>query len=158
MWHGREVLDAEQMQPSDRLDVLGTLDLIAARLRERLGESLTSVAAQPPGTWTCRNTRWIGISGFYGVMYPTFVRAKLYLAAHRGTKAAAEFRRIIAHPALLASDPMGVVARLELARALAMSGDRGGAQAAYGEFFAVWRAADADIPLLKAAQDEASRL
>jgi DNA-binding winged helix-turn-helix (wHTH) protein/tetratricopeptide (TPR) repeat protein len=97
-------------------------------------------------------------SGLYGVMYPTFVRGRVYLAAQRGTEAAAEFRRIIAHPTLIASDPLGVVARLELARALAMSGDRGGAQAAYGEFFALWQAADADIPLLKAAQDEAARL
>ena len=97
-------------------------------------------------------------SGFYGVMYPTFVRGKVYLAAHRGTEAAVEFRKIIAHPALLAGDPLGVVARVELSRALVMSKDRDGAKAAYREFLELWKAADADVPLLQSAKDEASRL
>jgi tetratricopeptide (TPR) repeat protein len=97
-------------------------------------------------------------SGFYGVMYPTFVRGRVYLTAHRGTEAATEFRKIIAHPALLAGDPLGAVARLELARALTVSGDRDGAKAAYREFLELWKAADADIPLLRAAHEEAARL
>jgi hypothetical protein len=97
-------------------------------------------------------------TGFYGVMYPTFVRGTVYLRSHRGAEAAAEFHRIIAHPALLASDPLGAVARVELARALVMAGERERAKAAYGDFLELWKAADTDIPLLQAAKDEYSRL
>ena len=55
--------------------------------------------------------------------------------AHRGTEAAAEFQKIIDHIGVVSNDPtIVVVARLQLARALALSGDRGKAKSAYEEF------------------------
>ena len=32
-------------------------------------------------------------------MYPVFVRGEAYLAAHQGSEAAAEFQKILDHPA-----------------------------------------------------------
>jgi DNA-binding winged helix-turn-helix (wHTH) protein/predicted Zn-dependent protease len=97
-------------------------------------------------------------SGFYGVMYPVFVRGQAYLASHRGIEAAAEFQKIIDHPGLVVSDPIGALAHLELARALVMSGDKVRAKAAYADFLDLWKAADSDLPTLKSAKAEYARL
>ena len=54
--------------------------------------------------------------------------------------------------------PTGVLARLGVARARALSGDTAGAKAAYQDFLNLWKAADADIPILKDAKAEYERL
>jgi serine/threonine protein kinase/tetratricopeptide (TPR) repeat protein len=97
-------------------------------------------------------------SGYFGVMYPVFVRGQAYLAAHRGMEAAAEFQKIIDHPALIVSDPIGALAHLELARALVLSGDKVRAKAAYANFLDLWKTADSDIPTFKSAKAEYARL
>jgi eukaryotic-like serine/threonine-protein kinase len=50
------------------------------------------------------------------------------------------------------------MARLQLARAFVISGDRAKAKAAYQNFLTLWKAADRDIPILKDAQAEFARL
>ena len=97
-------------------------------------------------------------SGFYGVMYPVFVRGQAYLASHRGIEAAAEFQKIIDHPALVVSDPIGALAHLELARALVLSGDKVKAKVACADFLGLWKTADSDLPTLNAAKAEYARL
>jgi DNA-binding winged helix-turn-helix (wHTH) protein len=97
-------------------------------------------------------------SGFYGVMYPVFVRGQAYLASHRGIEAAVEFQKIIDHPALVVSDPIGALAHLELARALVLSGNKVRAKAAYADFLDLWKTADSDMPTFKSAKAEFARL
>jgi tetratricopeptide (TPR) repeat protein len=94
------------------------------------------------------------VFGRFGAFYPVYVRGLAHLAAHRGFDAASEFRKILAQPAVVISDPVGVVARLQLARALAMAGDRAGARAAYRQFLTVCKDADPDIPILVRARAE----
>jgi len=53
---------------------------------------------------------------------------------------------------------MDAMARLQLARALALSGDIVKAKRAYGDLLTLWKNADADIPVLKAARAEYARL
>ena len=53
---------------------------------------------------------------------------------------------------------MGAMARLQLARALALSGDTVKAKSAYGDLLTLWKNADADIPVLKAARAEYAHL
>jgi eukaryotic-like serine/threonine-protein kinase len=48
----------------------------------------------------------------------------------------------------------GALAHLQLGRAKALSGDRDGAREAYDTYFALWKEADPDIPILKAARLE----
>ena len=55
-------------------------------------------------------------------------------------------------------DPIGVLAHLQLGRVFALSGDRTKAKAAYEAFLALWKDADADIPILKSAKAEYARL
>lgn len=90
--------------------------------------------------------------GFFGNLYPPYVRGQAYLAAHRYAEAATEFQKILDHPGIVASDPVFPLARLQLARTLAWSGDKNKAKAAYQDFFTLWREADADIPVLKQAK------
>lgn len=69
-----------------------------------------------------------------GTMYPAYIRGLAYLAAHNATAAAAQFQRILDHPGITVNFPTGVLARLGLSRAYAMSGDRDKAKAAYQQF------------------------
>ncbi|HZD31830.1 MAG TPA: hypothetical protein VE779_09230, partial [Candidatus Angelobacter sp.] len=94
------------------------------------------------------------IHGNFGALYPVYVRGLAFLALHQGAEAAAEFKKILDHPGIVISDPVGAVARLQLARALAMQGDTMKAKAAYREFLTLWKNADPDIPLLNQAKAE----
>ena len=76
----------------------------------------------------------------------------------RPLDAAVEFRKIISHRGLVMEDPVDAVARLQLARALAASGDTAGARAAYQDFLTLWKQADPDVPLFKQAKAESATL
>jgi len=93
-----------------------------------------------------------------GNLYAAYVRGLAYLAAHQGAEAAAEFEKIVDHGGIVACDPIGALARLQLGRASAMSGDRSKATSAYKDFLALWKYADPDIPILKQAQAEYAKL
>jgi hypothetical protein len=56
------------------------------------------------------------------------------------------------------SDPIGALARLQLGRAFALSGDNIKARTAYQDFLTLWKDADADIPILQQARAENARL
>ena len=56
------------------------------------------------------------------------------------------------------SDPIGVLAHLQLARALSLSGEKAKSQTAYNEFFDRWKEAEPDIPFLKRARAESADL
>lgn len=92
------------------------------------------------------------------VLYPIYVRGQAYLAARQGPAAATEFQKIIDHPGVVRSEPIGALARLQLGRAFALTGDQARATAAYREFLVFWKDADSDLPLLKQAKAEYSKL
>jgi tetratricopeptide (TPR) repeat protein len=92
--------------------------------------------------------------GFFGALNTVYVRGLAYLAAHQGAEAAAEFQKILDHRTIVVSDPIGALAHLQRGRALAMSGEIGKARQGYDEFFALWKDADLDIPILKRAKTE----
>jgi len=80
------------------------------------------------------------------------------LAANKATKAASEFRKILDHRGIVVSDPIASLSHLQLARAYALAGDKAKAQSAYQDFFALWKEADQDIPVLKQAESEYAKL
>jgi eukaryotic-like serine/threonine-protein kinase len=114
---------------------------------------LLQVAA-PYDLGTQRST----IHGFFGALYPIFVRGNAYLAAHQGPQAVAEFQKILDHPGIVVSDPVGALAHLQLGRAYALTGDTTRAKAAYRDFLTLWKDADPGIPLLKQARAEYAKL
>jgi DNA-binding winged helix-turn-helix (wHTH) protein/tetratricopeptide (TPR) repeat protein len=98
------------------------------------------------------------INALFGALYPIYVRGEAYLAAHKGTEAAAEFQKILDHRGVVVSDPIGALARLQLGRAFAISGDKDKAKAAYQDFLTLWKHADPDIPILRQAKTEDAKL
>ena len=100
----------------------------------------------------------VGFIGRFGGLYPIYVRGLAYLAARQPAEAAAEFQRILDHRSIVLVDPLDAMARLQLARALALAGDTVKAKNAYGDLLTLWKNADADIPVLKAARAEYARL
>jgi tetratricopeptide (TPR) repeat protein len=100
----------------------------------------------------------IGFNGFFGALYPIYVRGEAYLAAHQPAAAAGEFQRILDHRSIVLADPVVAMARLQLARALMLSGDTAKAKSAYNDLFAVWKDADPKIPMVNEARAEYARL
>ena len=98
------------------------------------------------------------IHGNFGALYPVYVRGLAYLALHQGAEAAAEFQKVVDHPGLVISDPVGTMAHLQLARAFALQGDSAKAKAAYQDFLTLWKKADPDIPILEQAKAEYAKL
>lgn len=87
-----------------------------------------------------------------------YLRGEAFLAANRGSEAAGEFQKILDHRGIVKNDLIGALAHLELARAYVMIGDSVKARAAYQDFFALWKDADPDIPVLAAAKSEYAKL
>jgi eukaryotic-like serine/threonine-protein kinase len=92
-----------------------------------------------------------------GVATP-YGRANLYLKQRRDNEAAAEFKRIIDRPFIEPLSPAHALARLGLGRALALTGDVTGARKSYQDFFAMWKDADPDLPVLAQARKEYEQL
>ena len=86
------------------------------------------------------------------------MRGQAFLLAHNGRAAAGEFQKIIDHSGIVLNYPTGALALVQLGRAEAMSGDMGKARTAYQGFFALWKSADADIPILKEVKAEYTKL
>src|SRR5438309_366845 len=76
----------------------------------------------------------------------------------RHREAAAEFQKIVDHPGITMNDPVGPLARLQLARALSGSGDRAKSASIYKDLLTLWKDADPDLPVVREARAEASRI
>ena len=94
----------------------------------------------------------------FGSLYPVFFRGEALLAAHKGAEAANEFQKILSHRGIMIGDPVFVLTHVGLARAYALSGESSKARAQYEEFFALWKNADPDCPVLKRAKAELANL
>ena len=117
------------------------------------------------------------------VLYPVYLRGEAYLAAGSPAQAKAEFQKILDHRGLAGNCILGALAYLGLGRAYAeeagirivpragaLTAKRDGSRAlqrsdvlakarsAYDAFFAIWKDADRDIPLLQQARMEYRRL
>jgi eukaryotic-like serine/threonine-protein kinase len=100
----------------------------------------------------------MGVMSFVGAHWPTYVRGLAYMQMQEGAKAAAEFERIGEHSAAYFESPLIPLAKLNLGRALVLQGDKGKARTAYQDFFAAWKDADADVPVLVQAKAEYAKL
>jgi predicted Zn-dependent protease len=97
-------------------------------------------------------------TSFVMILYPAYLRGEAYLMQHDGAAAAAEFSKFIDHRGLVGNFPLGALARLGLARAHALQGEKGKARAAYRDFLTLWKDGDAEIPILKQARVEYAKL
>jgi serine/threonine protein kinase/tetratricopeptide (TPR) repeat protein len=150
--------DLEKRFPQDTLvksSYLPTLQAIIALNRHEPIRAIEALKAAAPFELGVANA--MSSVSFIAALYPVYARGEAYLEAHQGAEAAAEFRKILAHRGIVGPDPIGALARLQLGRALALSGDTK-AKAAYQDFLALWKDADPDIPILQHAKAEYSKL
>jgi len=146
--------DLEHTHPEDTILQAVSVPLIRATIALQRGNSqqaleLLKVSEQYE----------LGIGMYYfPALMPTYVRGQEYLKLRDGTKAAAEFRKILEHRGSGPTSLNYVLARLGLARADALSGNIVGARAAYQDFLVLWKDADADIPVLMQAKAEYAKL
>lgn len=84
--------------------------------------------------------------------------AEAYLEIHDGAKAAVEYRKIVDHRGVNTTSVLYSLAHLGLARAYALEGNPAKARAAYQDFLTLWKDADPDIPILRAARAEYAKL
>jgi len=101
-------------------------------------------------------------------LWSNYIRGEAFLAEGNGTTALAQFQNIVDHSGIVQNCQTGALAYLGLARANAMQSRtsngatansfRASAMASYKQFFALWKDADPDIPVLKQARAEFERL
>ncbi len=85
------------------------------------------------------------------------MRGLAYAGMGRHREAAAEFKKIVDHPYITLNDPIGPMARLQLARALSAAGDRAKSATVYKDLLAIWKDADRDLPVVQQAKAESAR-
>jgi DNA-binding winged helix-turn-helix (wHTH) protein/Tfp pilus assembly protein PilF len=91
-------------------------------------------------------------------MYPTYIRGQAYLAENNGRAAIVEFKKVLDHPGVMLTCILGALARLQLARAEVLTGDRNAALRDYQAFLALWKDADPDVSIFKQARAEYKKL
>jgi eukaryotic-like serine/threonine-protein kinase len=91
-------------------------------------------------------------------MTPHYVRGLAYLGERKPADAAAEFQFIMQHRSFDLYSPLVALSHLQLARAWAQQGETPKTRQAYQDFFAFWKDADPDIPILKEAKAEYEKL
>jgi eukaryotic-like serine/threonine-protein kinase len=146
--------DLEKRFPEDTSVKFSYLPALRALLALNRGETAKAIDLLQVAVPYELGAPHSSMHGFFGALYPVYVRGGAYLAAHQGTEAVAEFQKILDHRTTVVSDPIGALARLQLARAYALSGEIAKAKSAYEDFLALWKNADPHIPILKEANAE----
>ncbi len=150
--------DLEERFPEDtciRFNYLPTLRGLAALNQHDPARAIQQLQVAAPYELAVPG---INFFGFFGTLYPAYVRGEAYLAARQGDKAATEFQKILHHRGIVFSDPASAAALLQLARAYVLAGDESSARSSYDDFLVFWRDADADIPILRQAKAEYAKL
>jgi tetratricopeptide (TPR) repeat protein len=92
--------------------------------------------------------------GFSWGFIPLYERAQANLAAGRWEAARTAFEKMLAHSGVSSAQKLLPMAQLGVGRALAAGSQRAESRKAYESFFALWKDADADLPLLGQARRE----
>jgi tetratricopeptide (TPR) repeat protein len=126
-------IELEKNDPAKAIDLLNTA------IPYELGSTSKSVA-------------------FYGHLYPVYIGGLARLRAGQGQQAVAEFQKVLDHRGIVGNFILGALAHLQLGRAQAMMGDKAAARKSYEDFLTLWKDADPDVPILRAAKAEYAKL
>jgi tetratricopeptide (TPR) repeat protein/predicted Ser/Thr protein kinase len=157
----RIAAELEERYPEDtsvQFSYLPALRALEALNQDDPAKALDMTQASAPYDLAVPGTAYFTGASFFGALYPVYVRGVAYARMRRSREAAAEFRRVLDHPGIMLNDPVGPMARLQLARALSESGDRAESVAVYEDLLALWKGSDPDLPVLKQARTEYARL
>jgi len=149
------IADLEKRFPQDTVVQTQYLPMARAALALDNGNAAAAVdALSAASAYELGHTN----DDFTFALYPVYLRGEAYLAAKNGAAAATEFQKILDHSGVVGNEPIGALAHLGLGRAYALSGDSAKAKSAYHDFFALWKNADPDVPLLTQAKTDYGRL
>jgi len=149
--------ELEELYPEDtsvQFSYLPALRGLEALNQGDPAKALEMTQASAPYDLAVPGTAYFTGASFFGALYPVYVRGLAYSRMGRHREAAAEFKKILDHPGITLNDPIGPMARLQLARALAASGDRAKSAAIYKDLLHLWKDADPDIPVFRDAKAE----
>jgi eukaryotic-like serine/threonine-protein kinase len=148
-------VDLGKQFPQDTIVQFEYLPMIHAGIALRSGDgkkAIEALAAAGPYELGQTNT------SFTFSLYPVYLRGEGFLAARDGAAALTEFQKILDHSGVVGNEPIGALAHLGLGRAYASTGDVAKAKIAYQDFFALWKSADPDVPILKQSKAEYAKL
>ncbi len=145
--------DLTKRYPEDSLTQQQLLPLIQASLFLHENKPAQAVDALASAT---RYEFGVFQPGFHIV--PPYIRGIALLQEKQGAAAAIQFKKIIDRNGVVSDSIVGPLARLGLARSYVLSGETAKARVAYQDFFALWKDADPDIPILQQAKSEYAKL
>ena len=93
-----------------------------------------------------------------GEFWPQYLRGLTNLKLGKGPEAAVEFQKILGARSLAPMSALYPLAHLGVAHAAALQSDAAKARRAYEDFFALWKNADNDIPVLIEAKKDYEKL
>ena len=91
-------------------------------------------------------------------LYPAYIRGEAYLQLREGRLASEEFQKLLDHPGIVGRNAIGALSHLQMARAQKLLGERAAALKSYEDFLALWKTADANLPVYQQAQAEYANL
>jgi tetratricopeptide (TPR) repeat protein len=150
--------DLEQRFPEDTFVTFTYVPVLRGLAELRRGKPEHSVERLQVALRYELAANGLNFHNYGGGLHSAYVRGEALTAARRYAEAAAEFQKVLDHPGIVGADPIGVLAHLQLGRVFVLSGDRTKAKAAYETFLALWKDADADLPVLKRANAEYAQL
>ncbi|MBZ5613015.1 MAG: winged helix-turn-helix domain-containing protein [Acidobacteriia bacterium] len=146
--------ELEKKYPAHTFLKLYWLPTIKASLELHRGKPSQAIADLQPAT-----PYELGQAGLgFNSIYPAYVRGQAYLKARNSVAALAEFQKMLDHRSIVQNSVIGSLAFLQIARAYAVAGNTARAKAAYEDFFALWKDADPEIPILKESKTEYAKL
>src|SRR6266498_459376 len=139
-----------KLYPQDTANVAIVQPLIRAEIERTRGNSAAAIQLLEP-------TRRYDL-GLVANFWNNHFRGLAYLQERKGSEAAAEFQKILDNRGVDPYSLLHPLAHLGLARAAAMNGDTAKSRKEYQDFFAVWKDADSDLPILVQAKKEYEQL
>lgn len=97
-------------------------------------------------------------SAMLGNVHSPYIRGEALYRAGRVHKGIAEFQKILDHPGIRFTDPIGSLAQLQISRGFRLAGDGDKARREYEMLRKRWADADPNLPALKEAQAESRSL
>jgi predicted Zn-dependent protease len=134
-----------ELSPENTFDQKALLPIIYSTIQRTRGNPRAAVDLLPP------------VTQFPNVVV-LYNRACAYMAAGDQAKAIADFQSVLDNPGLPDWEPFKPLSQLGLAQAYAKQGNSENSRKAYEDFFATWKDADPDIPILKQAKAEYKKL
>ncbi len=106
--------ELEQRLPEDTSVRVHYSPVIRALIALNRGDPAAAIEKLQPNLPFELGTPQSAFGGYYGTLYPVYVRGLALLALNRRAEAAAEFKKILNHRGLVVADPIGVLARMQL--------------------------------------------